>query len=106
MASALGPDVAGGPRRKEISGGSTLQMLPLPKEGLVPGLQPDLVWKKSTRSGSSGNCVEVAATGDLILVRHSKNPSGPALAFTVAEWAAFLAGVRAGEFDSPAPTVG
>jgi len=34
------------------------------------------VWKKSTRSGSQSNCVELANAG---LVRDSKNPSGPAL---------------------------
>ncbi len=34
----------------------------------------------------------------VILVRDSKNRTGPALAFTPAEWAAFLAGVRDGEF--------
>lgn len=34
-----------------------------------------------------------------VTVRHSKDPTGPRLAFTAAEWAAFTAGVRAGEFD-------
>jgi len=71
----------------------------------VPDLQPDLVWKKSTRS-TPGNCVEVADAGDLILVRHSKDRSGPVLAFSVEEWVAFLAGVRADEFDPAAPTLG
>jgi hypothetical protein len=32
-------------------------------------------------------------------VRDSKNPNGPQLSFTRAEWAAFVAGVRGGEFD-------
>jgi hypothetical protein len=32
-------------------------------------------------------------------VRDSQNPTGPALTFTAAEWAAFTAGVRADEFD-------
>jgi hypothetical protein len=32
-------------------------------------------------------------------VRDSKNPTGAALMFTATEWAAFIAGVRAGEFD-------
>jgi hypothetical protein len=31
-------------------------------------------------------------------VRHSKNPDGPKLIFTADEWAAFLQGVRNGEF--------
>ncbi len=29
----------------------------------------------------------------------SKNPTGPALTFTATEWAAFTAGVKAGEFE-------
>jgi uncharacterized protein DUF397 len=32
-------------------------------------------------------------------VRDSKNRTGPLLGFTPTEWAAFTAGVRAGEFD-------
>ena len=61
------------------------------------------VWRKSTRSGNSGNCVEVATNlldaQGVVFVRDSKNPGGPSLAFTPAEWAAFTGGVRDGEFD-------
>jgi hypothetical protein len=55
-------------------------------------------WWKSTRSGT-GNCVEVANAGGNLLVRNSKHPDGPILAFTKAEWRAFLAGAKDGEFD-------
>jgi Domain of unknown function (DUF397) len=57
-------------------------------------------WRKSQASNPSGNCVEVAAlpSGD-VAVRNSRHPAGPALVYTRAEVAAFLAGVRAGEFD-------
>jgi hypothetical protein len=48
-----------------------------------------------------GNCVEVARDGDQVLVRDSKDPAGPVLAFTAGEWAAFAAGVKACEFDLP-----
>ncbi|GJF06157.1 hypothetical protein PSD17_51050 [Pseudonocardia sp. D17] len=49
----------------------------------------------------NGNgCVEVAATDDGICVRDAKNTSNPAHVFSVAEWDAFVAGVKAGEFDS------
>jgi hypothetical protein len=41
----------------------------------------------------------VAFDGDLVHMRHSQNPSGPVLTFSLAEWAAFVAGVRVGEFD-------
>ncbi|MQA14862.1 MAG: DUF397 domain-containing protein [Pseudonocardiaceae bacterium] len=57
-------------------------------------------WRKATYSGSENACVEVAPLpdGDRA-VRDSKDPHGPALIFTPAEWAAFTAGVRDGEFD-------
>jgi uncharacterized protein DUF397 len=57
-------------------------------------------WRKSTFSNASGNCVEVAGLSDgSIAVRNSRDTSGPALVYTRAEIAAFLAGVRNGEFD-------
>jgi hypothetical protein len=60
------------------------------------------VWHKSSFSnGSGGNCVESAALpGGGRAVRDSKDRGrGPVLRFTRDEWAAFLAGVKAGEFD-------
>jgi hypothetical protein len=58
-------------------------------------------WRKSRRSGNNGgNCVEVAANlPGIVAVRDSKDPEGPSLIFTPAEWEKFTAGVRAGEFD-------
>lgn len=58
-----------------------------------------MIWRKSSYSESAGACVEAADDGDDRLVRDSKDPSGPVLRFTAAEWTAWLAGVRAGEFD-------
>ncbi|NKY89626.1 DUF397 domain-containing protein [Nocardia veterana] len=56
-------------------------------------------WFKSTRSDGSRNCVEVAfLSNNVVGVRDSKNPTGPALTFSAAEWDAFTAGVTAGEF--------
>jgi len=57
------------------------------------------VWKKSSRSGQSGQCVEFAIEGERVLLRDSKNPTGPVLTFTRAEWIAFVRGTRDGEFD-------
>lgn len=61
----------------------------------------DVIWRKSKRSnGSGGDCVQVAdLPGGTCAVRDSKQPTGPALTVTVAEWSAFTAGLRAGEFD-------
>lgn len=59
---------------------------------------PEYAWRRSRQCGS-GACVEVAESGGSYLVRDSKNPTGPVLAFTRAEWDAFQAGVRAGDFD-------
>lgn len=56
-------------------------------------------WIKSSRSYGAGECVEVREIDGGIGVRDSKNPNGPQLTFTRAEWAAFVAGVRNGEFD-------
>ena len=44
-------------------------------------------------------CVQVAIRPDGIGVRDSKHPSGATLRFTPTEWKAFIAGVKAGEFD-------
>ncbi|AEV84780.1 hypothetical protein ACWT_3757 [Actinoplanes sp. SE50] len=62
-------------------------------------------WQKSTRSGGSGECVEVAlnlpnAPG-FVAVRHSHRPDAEVITYTDAEWVAFLGGVRDGEFDKP-----
>jgi uncharacterized protein DUF397 len=60
----------------------------------------ELVWRKSTASNPSGNCVELAelAGGD-IAMRNSRHPGGPTLVYTRAEIAAFIDGVLGGEFD-------
>jgi hypothetical protein len=58
-----------------------------------------LVWVKSTHSGDKTQCVEVAALPDGgRAVRDSKHPHGGTLFFSGAEWQAFVAGVRDGEF--------
>ncbi|MFF4985566.1 DUF397 domain-containing protein [Streptosporangium saharense] len=64
-------------------------------------------WRKSSLSGNNGgNCVEVAelkgvaeVRADVVAVRDSKDPEGPKLFFTPAEWDAFLNGVKAGRFS-------
>jgi hypothetical protein len=61
---------------------------------------PGPYWVKSSLSFSNGGCVEVAGLpGGGAGVRNSRDPGGPVLEFTAAEWDAFLGGVRLGEFD-------
>ncbi|MFE6775354.1 DUF397 domain-containing protein [Streptomyces sp. NPDC057702] len=65
---------------------------------------PRSTWHKSSYSNGGGNCVEWApghaATSGTVPVRDSKNPDGPALAFSTPAWAAFIAGVKAGDFHA------
>ncbi|WP_019818906.1 DUF397 domain-containing protein [Saccharomonospora saliphila] len=70
------------------------------RNGISSELLTDVAWRKSAYSGSMGNCVEVASlrTGE-IAMRNSRDPRGPALVYTRAEIAAFLDGVKDGEFD-------
>ncbi|NRQ31378.1 DUF397 domain-containing protein [Nonomuraea sp. NN258] len=57
-------------------------------------------WRKSSFCNGAAACVEVAPLPDgSVALRDSKDQDGPVLVFTPAEWAAFTAGVRDGEFD-------
>lgn len=58
----------------------------------------DVSWRKSTRSGQQGACVEVAGLGGVIAVRDSKNPDGPALVFGRRAFSGLLNDVRSGHF--------
>jgi len=83
--------------------------------------QDNRVWFKSTKSNPSGNCVEVTKpyrksrksisvncleVEDRIVdgtpiraLRNTRDRSLPEHVFTEAEWQAFIAGVKDGEFD-------
>jgi Domain of unknown function (DUF397) len=59
----------------------------------------NIEWQKSSYTGGAGNCVEMAAVGEYILMRDSKNPDREPHVFTRAEISAYFAGVKDGEFD-------
>lgn len=68
----------------------------MPVIGLMLG---NLPWRKAQRSVGNGACVELAPVNGMVAMRDSKDPDGPVLMYTAAEWDAFLHGAKAGEFD-------
>ncbi|HYZ08210.1 MAG TPA: DUF397 domain-containing protein [Pseudonocardiaceae bacterium] len=50
-------------------------------------------WCTSSYTGTSGNCVEVALADGTVLVRDTKDREGPVLAVPAAAWRAFLADI-------------
>ncbi|QIY56839.1 DUF397 domain-containing protein [Streptomyces sp. RPA4-5] len=58
-------------------------------------------WFKSSYSNNGGDCIEVAANvPGAVPVRDSKDPNGPALAFSANGWSSFVAAVKGGEFPA------
>lgn len=64
-----------------------------------PQFSPGDFVRSSHCTYPSGGCVEVAAKDGIVSVRDAKNPA-QILEFSKAEWAAFVAGVKDGEFDT------
>lgn len=58
------------------------------------------VWRKSTRSNGSGDCIEVAKLAGAVGVRDSKDVTGPALTFAPTAFAAFLDSLRLGQLTA------
>jgi Domain of unknown function (DUF397) len=58
---------------------------------MMNGPEPDgIAWRTSSYSAAHGGCVEVAPAPERVLVRDSKDPDGPALAFPTSVWRTFL----------------
>lgn len=63
------------------------------------------MWRKSSYSEASDNdcveiCVETCVDGAAVLIRDSKNPTGPVLRFSAEAWATFIGEVRRGSVRS------
>jgi hypothetical protein len=62
-----------------------------------------VAWHISTYSpNGDAQCVEAGPLGDgtgRVAVRHSQRPDREVILYTRGEWEAFIAGVKAGEFD-------
>jgi hypothetical protein len=56
-----------------------------------------LTWRRGS-SCASATCVEVAKVDGRFLIRDSKHPDAAVLSFSEAEWEAFTAAVKQGEF--------
>ncbi|MHB9859006.1 DUF397 domain-containing protein [Streptomyces sp. YIM S03343] len=57
-------------------------------------------WRKSSYSGSTNECVEIADLADGgRAVRDSKRPDDGFFCFTADEWQAFASSIKAGDFD-------
>ncbi|MFE9939806.1 DUF397 domain-containing protein [Streptomyces hirsutus] len=51
----------------------------------------ELTWLKSSHSGAEGgDCVEVTATADAVLIRDSKQPAAARLAVGADAWSGFV----------------
>lgn len=55
-------------------------------------------WRKSTYSANIVECVECAEGHDDRAVRDSKDPTGPVLTCSPAQWVAFTAAISQGQF--------
>ena len=60
----------------------------------------EVSWRRSTRCGNWGNCVEVAVAAGETAVRDSKAPDDGQLRVASRQWATFLSMVKAGRCDS------
>jgi hypothetical protein len=62
-----------------------------PSRGITADALEGAVWRKSSFSGTQGNCVEVAMNlPGLVAVRDSKNPDGTKLVVGAEQWLRFV----------------
>lgn len=59
----------------------------------------DLQWRKARRSANNGACVELVAADGRVIIRDSKDRSGPFMKYSGGAWRMFVADARVGRFD-------
>ncbi|MCT2590878.1 DUF397 domain-containing protein [Streptomyces sp. N2-109] len=63
---------------------------------MLAAVRGDVAWRKSSYSGTGGDCLEISDVGGEIAVRDSKRVDAPALAFPAGAWRAFVAEAKVG----------
>jgi Domain of unknown function (DUF397) len=65
--------------------------------------EPDLAcaqWSKSSYSSANGACVDVAKNlPGIVAIRDSKDPGGPKLLISSADWRTFVSDIKDGDFS-------
>jgi hypothetical protein len=57
-------------------------------------------WSKSSYSSANGACVEVAKNlPGIVAIRDSKDPDGPKLLISSAEWRSLISGIKGDDFS-------
>lgn len=64
------------------------------RNGMSADELPGAVWRKSSRSGAVGNCVELTWLEDRAGMRNSRDPDGPVLVYPRADLMAFVADAK------------
>lgn len=63
-------------------------------------------WRKASYSDNGGNCIEVGDHAGRVLVRDTKDHTGPVLRFTHGVWRRFAEQVKRSLVSDPFPGVG
>lgn len=66
------------------------------QEDAIAKTGPPGAWRRSSYSGTNGECVEAATSGHAVIIRDSKDPEGARLVFGHATWRIFATGIKAG----------
>jgi hypothetical protein len=59
------------------------------------------IWRKSRHSLGNGNCVQVAASSDAVLVRDSADSTSSVISYSAEAWCAFIAATKMAKLRAP-----